>query len=105
MPDTKFPVSPEVKPQGRLEKVDYIRELRTAFRRPVEATWLPTQPLVACDEDHSLLTAFRIAFYDHMPLRLSPDVIWITLARGFALHVNEHAETLQGYCAIMGNLA
>ncbi len=44
------------------------------------------------DNDHALLTAFRISFYDHMPLRLSPDVIWITLARGFALHVNEHAE-------------
>lgn len=95
MADTTFSVSPDVQPRRHLEKIDYIRELRTAFRRPIEATWLPTQPLVACDEDHALLTAFRIAFYDHMPLRLSPDVIWITLARGFALHVNQHAETLR----------
>ena len=93
--DTIFSVSPEVKPRDKREKVDYVKELRTAFRRPIEATWLPSEPLVSCDEDHALLTAFQIAFYDHQPLRLSPDAIWITLARGFALHVNEHAEELR----------
>ena len=94
MTDTTFAVSPEVKPNGPFEKVDYIGALRTALRRPIEATWLPRNPLVACDEDHALLSAFKLAFYHHMPLRLSPDAIWITLARGFALHVNENAETL-----------
>jgi len=52
-------------------------------------------PLVACDEDHALLSAFRMAFYDHMPLRLTPDAIWTTLIRGFALHVNENSEELR----------
>ncbi|MGN6545536.1 MAG: DUF4419 domain-containing protein [Aureliella sp.] len=75
--------------------MDYIGQLRTAFRRPIEATWLPAEPLIACDENHALLTAMQISFYDHFPLRLSPDVIWVTLARGFALHVNENAERLR----------
>jgi hypothetical protein len=95
MSDTTFAVSPEVKLGERLEKVDYVGELRTALRRPIEATWLPRNLLVACDDKHALLSAFRLAFYDHLPLRLSPDAIWITLARGFALHVNEHAEKLR----------
>jgi len=95
MSDTTFAVSPEVNPKDKREKVDYIQKLRVAFRRPVEATWLPTEPLISCDEDHALLTALQFAFYDHLPLRLSPDAIWITLARGFALHVNEHAEALR----------
>jgi hypothetical protein len=95
MSDTTFAVSPDVAPGKPLEKIDYIGELRTALRRPIEATWLPKNPLVACDEDHALLSAMQIAFYKHMPLRLSPDAIWITLARGFALHVNEHAEELR----------
>lgn len=95
MSDTTFAVSPEVKPKDKREKVDYIQKLRVAFRRPVEATWLPTEPLISCDEDHALLTALQFAFYDHLPLRLSPDAIWITLVRGFALHVNEHAEELR----------
>ncbi len=95
MSDTTFAVSPDVQPKQALEKVDYIGKLRTALRRPIEATWLPRNMLVACDDEHALLSAIRLAFYDHLPLRLSPDVIWITLARGFALHVNEHAEELR----------
>jgi hypothetical protein len=95
MSNTTFAVSPDVKAKKPLEKVDYIGKLRTALRRPIEATWRPRNLLVACDEDHALLTALRIAFYQHMPLRLSPDAIWITLARGFALHVTLHAEQLR----------
>lgn len=95
MSDTTFAVSPNVVPKKPLEEVDYIGKLRTALRRPIEAAWLPKNPLVECDDDHALLAAFKISFYDHMPLRLSPDAIWITLARGFALHVNENAEDLR----------
>jgi len=95
MAQTTFPVSPDVTSKKPLEKVDYIGKLRVAFRRPIEATWLPRQPLVACDDDHALLTAMKLSFYDHFPLRLSPDAIWITLARGFALHVNENAEKMR----------
>jgi len=95
MSDATFAVSPDVKPGRPFEKIDYVDKLRTALRRPIEATWRPKNLLVACDEDHALLSAFRLAFYNHLPLRLSPDAIWITLARGFALHVNEHAERLR----------
>jgi len=95
MTDTTFPVSSDVKPKAPHEKVDYVGKLRVALRRPIEATWLPREPLIACDDDHALLTAMKVSFYGHCPLRLSPDAIWITLARGFALHVNEHAEALR----------
>ncbi|MFZ5635005.1 MAG: DUF4419 domain-containing protein [Pseudomonadota bacterium] len=95
MTDTTFIVSPEVAPGGPLPIVDHVALLRTSVRRPVEAMWKPPQPLIACEEDHALLSAMRIAFYQHLPLRLSPDAIWLTLARGFALHVNLHAESLR----------
>ncbi len=95
MPDTTFAVSPNVTPKTRHEKIDYIGKLRVALRRPIEATWLPAGPLIACDEYQALLTAMQVSFYDHFPLRLSPDAIWITLARGFSLHVTENAERLR----------
>ncbi len=95
MSDTTFAVSWDVELGKPLAKVDHTRELRTALRRPIEAAWQPKSHMVVCDDNHALLSAFRIAFYSHLPLRLSPDVIWITLARGFALHVNEHAERLR----------
>ncbi len=95
MTDTTFNVSPEVTRKRDREIVDYVGALRTALRRPIEQHWLPRNPVVACDDDHTLLTALCYSFYDHVPLRLTPDAIWITLARGFALHVNKNAEELR----------
>lgn len=95
MTDTTFNVSPEVTKKRDREIVDYVAALRTALRRPIEQHWLPRKPVVACDDDHALLTALCYSFYDHVPLRLTPDALWITLARGFALHVNENAEELR----------
>lgn len=95
MSETAFPVCTEVDIGGMQPVVDHASALRRALRRPIEAIWKPPQPLIACEEDHALLSAMRIAFYEHLPLRLSPDAIWLTLARGFALHVNLHAEALR----------
>jgi hypothetical protein len=45
---------------------------------------------------HPLLGAVHLAFSEHRPLVLSPDVIWITIAQGIAQHVRLHAEELRG---------
>jgi len=95
MTATTFDVSPDVTPKALREKIDHARELQIAFRRPLEACWQPDNQLIVCNEQHALLSALKVAFFDHMPLRLSPDAIWITLARGFALHVNKNAEQLR----------
>lgn len=95
MSDTSFAVSVDVEPGAPQPVVDHAALLRTAVRRPIEAMWTPSRPLIAYEEDHALLAAMRIAFYEHLPLRLSPDAIWLTLARGFALHVNLHANALR----------
>lgn len=95
MPDTTFNISPEVEKTYEREIVDYVGKLRTALRRPIEQHWLPRHPVVECDDSHALLSAFCFSFYDHVPLRLTPDALWITVARGFALHVNKNAEKLR----------
>jgi hypothetical protein len=45
--------------------------------------------------DHSLVSAVYLAFSDHRPLVLTPDAVWITLAQGFAQHINHHANALR----------
>lgn len=45
---------------------------------------------------HPMLTAVQLAFDRHHPLVLSPDQVWLLLAQGFALHVNQHADALRG---------
>jgi hypothetical protein len=44
---------------------------------------------------HSLIAAAARAFDYHLPLVLTPDVIWLTIAQGLANHVNNNAETLR----------
>jgi hypothetical protein len=44
---------------------------------------------------HALLEAVHFSFSDHYPLALSPDHIWLTIAQGFAHHVNANAEQLR----------
>lgn len=43
-----------------------------------------------------LFDAVHIAFDRHLPLVLSPDDVWLTIAQGFARHVSENAKELRG---------
>lgn len=44
---------------------------------------------------HPLLSAVHLAFSGHRPLVLSPDILWITIAQGLALHITRNAEALR----------
>ena len=51
--------------------------------------------LVANVHYHPVVAATHLAFEDHRPLTLSPDILWLLVAQGFANHVNAHAEELR----------
>jgi len=44
---------------------------------------------------HPLVAAVHTAFDQHYPLVLSPDDVWLCIAQGFGLHVNDHSESLR----------
>lgn len=44
---------------------------------------------------HPLLGAAHVAFSQHRPLVLSPDMIWVTIVQGLAQHIKNHAEKLR----------
>ncbi|MDY6900417.1 MAG: DUF4419 domain-containing protein [Cyanobacteriota bacterium] len=44
---------------------------------------------------HSLVNAVHQAFSEHRPLLISPDAFWMTIAQGFAQHINNNAERLR----------
>lgn len=51
--------------------------------------------LVAGVEFHPGVAAIHLAFNDHRPLVLSPDIIWMFVAQGFANHINANAKELR----------
>ena len=44
---------------------------------------------------HPLVAAFHIAYDEHRPLCLSPDMIWLAIAQGLANHINAKAKQLR----------
>ena len=44
---------------------------------------------------HPFIAAVNAAFCDHRPLILSPDMLWLLIAQGFARHVNNNSEELR----------
>jgi hypothetical protein len=47
------------------------------------------------EDSHAFADAVHLAFSQHRPLILSPDVVWLTIAQGIATHVTLHAEQLR----------
>jgi hypothetical protein len=71
------------------------RRLDPRLTRPVEACSRYHGQLVAGVHFHPVVAATHLAFHDHRPLVLSPDIIWLLIAQGFANHVNANAENLR----------
>lgn len=73
--------------------------LKQAWERSggtVEAMSAPPGGLVDVFTKQNLFAkAVHSAFYDHLPLTLSPDMIWLTIAQGLANHVDQNAEELR----------
>ncbi|NUO02222.1 MAG: DUF4419 domain-containing protein [Saprospiraceae bacterium] len=44
---------------------------------------------------HPFVYAAYRAYSDHRPLTISPDMVWLIIVQGFAMHVNENAEALR----------
>ena len=43
----------------------------------------------------NILQGFYSAYENHLPIRLTPDIIWLLIVQGFAHHVNFNAEYLR----------
>src|SRR5262249_38114724 len=69
--------------------------LHRLLDRQVEACCDYTSDCIQEVTFHPLLAAAHIAFSQHCPLILSPDMIWVAIVQGLAQHVRNHAERLR----------
>jgi hypothetical protein len=90
------PVEPSKK---RLRAASYESVLSHALGGgPLEAFSRNTKPLLAPEVSgyaHGFIAAANAAYDGHYPLVISPDMIWLLIAQGFAIHVKENAEALR----------
>lgn len=93
-PGTSFRVHDVPVAGTALPETDPRSAIEALAGGPVEACSDYRGTLVSC-RFHPLVAATWAAFNDHRPLVLSPDVIWLTIAQGLAIHINEHPERLR----------
>ena len=102
--------TPALDDKSRIEgqdstSVDPPRKLRKIFTTTgdfqkkrklnrVEACSSDGSKLVPCDW-HPFVAAVHMAFSDHRPLVISPDMIWLLIAQAFANHVNANSQALR----------
>lgn len=108
-PRTVIEVSPVAFADAPLEEVSYKEAVEYQLGKSEDEEWsFPgsrrARPVEACAHYHGglvparchpVVAAAHLAFADHRPLVLSPDIVWLLLAQGFAHHVNAHAEELR----------
>ena len=92
---TTFTVSDVEIARDRKPVLNRDAALRKLLHQPVEAMSPGAGRLVLCSDANALVEAVQVAFIEHRPLTLSPDAVWLCLARGFAEHVAQNAETLR----------
>jgi Domain of unknown function (DUF4419) len=79
-------------------RTNLLAEAAARLRTPpreIEACSRYHGRLVADVVFHPLVAALHLAFRDHRPVCLSPDMIWLLIAQGVANHVNANAEELR----------
>ncbi|WP_442483725.1 DUF4419 domain-containing protein [Aeoliella sp. SH292] len=91
----QFQVSDVTPATTPMATVPYSQAVAEFLGGPIESCSRYAGQLTTAPRTHPLLSAVHRAFTDHYPLVLTPDAIWLTLVQGFAIHVNEHAETLR----------
>ncbi len=81
---------------ARFPSVSLWTRVEKMTERSLRVTSHPSHFRVVEDDGcHALLSAVHLAFSRHLPLALTPDVIWLTIAQGFAQHANNHQEDLR----------
>jgi hypothetical protein len=77
-------------------KQELAEAVEASATRSIEACCRYQGSLVKGVSNHPVISALYVAFTEHRPLCLSPDMIWLLICQGVAHHVNVHAENLRG---------
>lgn len=93
----KFQVSKVEKATELLSEISFgTRESEfNQIMERVEGYPKDKEDLIMVDFKHTFIGTIGKAFNEHYPLVLSPDMIWLLIAQGFANHINLNAEKLR----------
>jgi hypothetical protein len=78
----------------KLPEVDYLKAFEARCSTGIEA-WSDKKYKLVQPGFHPFVQAVHNAYALHRPLVISPDMVWLMIAQGFAKHVDENGEKLR----------
>ncbi|KAA6392672.1 MAG: hypothetical protein EZS28_011799 [Streblomastix strix] len=98
-PPMKFKVhnvEPVTTPRSQISQQD-IEKCWSQFGNVQACSQLDkdAQPVGCFNKPNLLAEIVYDSFYEHRPLKLNPNIIWLTIAQGFGRYVDLHAEELR----------
>ncbi len=82
--------------RARLKERSVRASIEGLTRAPIEACADDGTTGVACAY-HPFIAGLHHAFMDHRPLVLSPDMVWLLIAQGFARILNDDPEAMRAW--------
>ena len=79
----------------RFSEIPVRAVLERTVRSPLVAFSPAPEKVVEGGDFHPLIAAAALAYKKHLPLVLSPDVIWLTILQGVAQHIGNHSNALR----------
>ena len=91
----KKPIKNEIKKEEHKEKEKEIETLKILLSENLPSPTKWDEKKIQSFGYHKALIGFLYAYFDHCPIRLSPNVIWQLIVNKFANYVNDNAEFLR----------
>lgn len=97
-----FPVHDVEQGTPDISRISMLESLKECIRSgwnfvpEVVAVSDPEGQYLELPSQNGFLAAVHLAFSQHLPLTLSPDIVWLAILQGFARHVKVHAAQLEG---------
>ena len=100
MDHTTFHVDKVERATKRLQRSTVDEAVKKRILVQCEAVFYTSREIVDVahfELDNRFIATVHIAYSEHYPLVLTPDVIWMCIAQGFATHVNCNSEKLRHF--------
>ncbi|XP_070532233.1 uncharacterized protein [Ptychodera flava] len=78
-----------------LKATSSTENLTVRIKQKIESNYQTNAIIVSSSRLHGLVQAVHMAYGNHYPLVLSPDMIWLCITQGLAIHINENSEQLR----------
>ncbi len=100
-----FSVSPVEKVKSNLPEIDYKTAIEIRTNTIIESYPITKRniKLVATDT-HACIAALHIAFAQHRPIVISPDMIWLMIIQGAGILIHENNEKLQNAIVVFDSI-